>query len=84
MFGVFLVVVRALLGLDFRRETGQQDVQEALDGFGGIAVAIPDRDQVAVEPDREGDAAEIVSWGCLLVVVVVVVGIRRAETYLAR
>lgn len=51
MLAVALVVVRALLGLDLGRDLGQDGGPDAVDAGLRAAVAVPDRDQVAVEAD---------------------------------
>ncbi len=44
----------------------EHDGEDAVDGFGVGAVAVPDADEVVVEADGEGEAAEVVAWvGCL-------------------
>ncbi len=62
MFGVLLVVVARLLGLEVFGELLEDDGEDAVDGSLVVAVAVPDADEVARETGGEGQAADVVGF----------------------
>ena len=60
MLGVPLVVKGPLPRLDLGADLVEDDVADAVDALLVRAVAVPHGDEVAVEADRVGDAAEVV------------------------
>ena len=62
MLRVSLIVVRALLGLQLRAELVEYYREDAVDGFLVRTVAVPDGEEVRVEANGEGDAAEVVLY----------------------
>ena len=60
MLRVFLIIVRALLGLQLGTKLVEHYREDAIDGFLVGAVTVPDGDEVRVKADGEGDAAEVI------------------------
>lgn len=67
MLGVLLVVPRPVLELQFGADLVPHDAQDAVDGFLVRAVPVPDRDQVGVEADGEGDSAQVIPCDALAI-----------------
>lgn len=58
---MLLVIVILRRRLELLGQLRQHDGEDGVDGFLIGAVSIPHRDQVRVEPDREGDATDVVT-----------------------
>ncbi len=66
MVGMPFIIKMPFAGFNLRGDMLEHDGEDAVDGFGVGAVAVPDADEVVVEADGEGEAAEVVAWvGCL-------------------
>ena len=62
MLGVAFVVISSFSGLDLWTDLLKDDVSNAVNALLVVPVAVPDGDEIAVEADGVGDAAEIVFW----------------------